>query len=67
MANYKARPLGPNETFKTGQRVPISGWWMDQYKVVTFHSEHHTFPPCIDRKGECAYRDLIQEEIRLVA
>jgi len=55
-------PLGPDGLFKTGQRVPVSGMWMDQYGVVTHHAEHATFPPCIDRKGECAFRELVQED-----
>lgn len=63
MSEHKYRPKGPDATFKTGQRVPVSGWWSDQYGVITFHAEHNTFPPCIDRKGECAYRELIQEYV----
>lgn len=54
-------PLGPNETWKTGQRVPVSGLWRDQYGVVTHHDAFSTFPPCIDRKGECAFRELVQD------
>ncbi|MBP1326396.1 hypothetical protein JOF28_001628 [Leucobacter exalbidus] len=60
-------PKGPNGEWKTGQRVPVSGQWVDQYGVVTHHTAHGTFPPCIDRKGETAYRELIQEDVRLVA
>lgn len=45
--------------FKTGMRVPTTGDYVDQYGVVSFHEAHRTFPPCIARKGECAYRRLI--------
>lgn len=55
-------PLGPNGRWKTGQRVPVSGTWTDQYGLVTYHEKGSTFPPCIDRKGECAHRELIQEK-----
>ncbi len=50
------QPLGPNGTFKTGQRVPAEGAWVDQFGTVTSHEEGATFPPCIGRKGTCAYR-----------
>lgn len=50
------RPKGPNETWKTGQRVPSTGRYVDQYGVVTWHDAGATFPPCIDRKGTAAYR-----------
>lgn len=56
------RPLGPDGTWKTGQNVPVSGLWVDQYDVVTHNYQGDTFPPCIDRKGECAYRELVQED-----
>lgn len=52
----KPRALGPGGTYKTGQRVPITGYWADQYGVITHHACHSTFPPCIGRKGQCAYR-----------
>jgi hypothetical protein len=52
-------PLGPGGTYKTGQRVPVTGDWADQYGVVIWIEQGNTFPPCIDRKGECAYRSLI--------
>ncbi len=55
----KRYPLGPGGTFKTGQRVPVSGMWRDQYGDVISIEQGNTFPPCIDRKGECAYRSLI--------
>lgn len=53
------RPKGPNETWKTGQRVPWTGNWSDQYGDVYRFEAGHTFPPCIDRKGECAFRSLV--------
>lgn len=53
-------PQGPDGTWKTGQRVPFAGNWADQYGAVTFHDVNSTFPPCIDRKGECAYRYLVE-------
>ena len=53
-------PQGPDGTWKTGQRVPFSGSWSDQYGHVSWHDAGSTFPPCIDRKGECAFRFLIQ-------
>lgn len=46
--------------FKTGQRVPVDATYIDQYGVVTFHQAHRTFPPCAGRKGECAWRTLVQ-------
>jgi hypothetical protein len=49
-------PRGPAGTWKTGQRVPEDGLWADQYGVVSMHLKGATFPPCIGRKGECAYR-----------
>jgi hypothetical protein len=48
--------LGPDGTYKTGQRVPLTGSWVDQYNVTTTHEAGGTFPPCIGRKGECAFR-----------
>lgn len=59
MAN-RHRPLGANDKWKTGQRVPVSGEWADQYGLVTHHEMGGTFPPCLDRKGECAYRILVR-------
>ncbi|WP_152626802.1 hypothetical protein [Streptacidiphilus carbonis] len=50
------RPKGPNGSWKTGQRVPETRHYEDQYGVVTRHEMGKTFPPCVDRKGECAYR-----------
>jgi len=52
----KRLPLGPDGSWKSGQRVPFDGMWADQYGQVTVHERGTTFPPCIYRKGECAYR-----------
>lgn len=46
--------------FRTGHRVPRSGWYIDQYAFVSYHEAHRTFPPCIGRKGECAERTLVR-------
>lgn len=53
-------PKGPDGTWKTGQRVPATGLWSDQFGAISRHDEGATFAPCIDRKGECAYRFLIE-------
>jgi hypothetical protein len=53
-------PKGPNGTWITGQRVPVEGYWKDQYNVVSHHDKGATFPPCIGRKGEAAFRTLIK-------
>ncbi|RIX30551.1 hypothetical protein D1781_03795 [Amnibacterium setariae] len=58
LAKSRHQPLGPNGTWKTGQRVPFDGAWVDQYGTVSTHLRGDTFPPCIDRKGECAFRLL---------
>jgi len=55
------RPLGPDGSWKTGQRVPVTGTWHDQYGDVTHFAAGHTFPPCIGRKGECAFRHMVEE------
>ncbi len=52
------RPLGPDETWKTGQRVPFAGIWEDQFGDLARFEAGHTFPPCIGRKGTCAFRTL---------
>lgn len=52
---------GRGNTFKTGQRVPRAGTYVDQHGVPTWHDAHATFPPCVGRKGECAYRLPIAE------
>ena len=59
MKTPEHRPLGPDNTWKTGQRVPWDGLWSDQYGTVARFTAGHTFPPCIDRKGECAFRHLV--------
>ncbi len=51
-------------TYKTGMRVPVTGVYVDQYGVTTHHEQHKTFPPCVDRKGECAHRQLVVERKR---
>lgn len=62
MSAKKHNPLGPNGSWKTGQRVPVTGVYVDQDGVVSEHDEHDTFPPCVGfgRKGEVAYRYLIR-------
>ncbi len=55
--------LGPNNTYKTGQRVPFTGHWVDQHGVVTHHERGNTFPPCIARKGECAFRAPLNQAV----
>lgn len=61
---YRHTPLGPRGTWKTGQRVPFTGSWRDQHGVVTTHHAGSTFPPCIGRKGECAYRSQFTHGLR---
>lgn len=48
-----------NVAYKTGQRVPVSGTYVDQHGVASYHEAHRTFPPCIGRKGEAAFRVLL--------
>lgn len=48
------------DRWKTGQRVPATGIYVDQYGVHSYHVQYRTFPPCIGRKGECAYRRLVR-------
>jgi hypothetical protein len=57
------KPSASNDaqSWKTGMRVPVDGFYQDQYAYVSYHEAHHTFPPCIDRKGECAIRKLISQ------
>lgn len=59
---YRRRhhPKGPRGSWKTGQRVPVSGEYADQYGQHAHFTQGTTFPPCIRRKGECAYRWLIK-------
>ena len=53
------RPLGPGGTWKTGQRVPESGNWQDQYGQVSWFNKYGTFICCIGR-DEGAFRTLIR-------
>lgn len=52
-------PLGPGGTWKTGQRVPVDSWYRDQHGVTSRHERGATFPPCIGRKGACAFRTMV--------
>jgi hypothetical protein len=56
-------PKGPDGAWTTGQRVPFTGRWSDQHGYVSFHEKGATFPPCIDRKGEKAFRHLIEQAV----
>lgn len=60
-------PLGAGGTWKTGQRVEVTGHYRDQYGVISHHAQHTTFPPCIGRKGECAYRALLGTTLHIRA
>lgn len=61
MNRTRNRPLGPNNTWKTGQRVPFSGSYRDQYGQINRFEENTTFPPVVARKGgECAYRRFVR-------
>ena len=60
---HKHTGMGPDGSWKTGQRVPFTGSWADQYGVVSHHEMGATFPPCIDRKGECAFRYLVEKAV----
>jgi hypothetical protein len=55
-AMSRHQPKGPGDTWKTGQRVPFTSRYIDQYGVITWHEAGTTFPPCIGRKGENANR-----------
>lgn len=55
--------IAPNPStieWKTGNRVPMTGEYVDQYGYHSTHYIHGTFPPCINRKGECAFRKLVR-------
>lgn len=53
------QPKGPGGTWKTGQRVPSDGHYVDQHGATSWHEAGDTFPPCVGRKGgECAFRRL---------
>lgn len=60
MTPRKHHPRGPGGTWKTGQRVPRAGYWADQYRVIAWFDAGSTFPPCIGRKGECAFRSRVK-------
>lgn len=56
-----ARPLGPGGTYKTGQRVPKTGYWRDQTGQVNFFEKHSTFPPVVSHDGgPVAFRTFIR-------
>ena len=60
MDRIRNRPLGPNNSWKTGQRVPFTGNYRDQYGQVNHFEENTTFPPVVARKGgECAFRHFV--------
>ena len=60
--NARNRPLGPNNSWKTGQRVPFTGDWVDQFGQVNRFEATSTFPPVVARKGgECAYRRFVND------
>lgn len=61
MAARYYRPLGPGGTWKTGQRVPETGNWVDQHGQMNHFDEGTTFPPCVSWKGgDVAYRQLVK-------
>ncbi|OYN82954.1 hypothetical protein [Mycolicibacterium sphagni] len=53
-------PLGPNGSWKQGQRVPVGGQWIDQFGRILDLTAHFTFPP-IPVKGECTFWKLYEE------
>lgn len=60
----KHRPLGPNGTWKTGQRCPQTGHWADQDGLINHFEVGDTFPPTctgFDHKSKCAYRTLVMD------
>lgn len=63
MKTHRHKPKGPGDTWKTGQRVPEPGLWADQYGDVVRFSQGATFPPCLDRKGECAFRHIVEPAV----
>jgi hypothetical protein len=46
--------------WKTGNRVPVDGIYVDQFGTQTNHSAHRTFPPCVGNTGNAAYRRLVR-------
>lgn len=55
------RPLGPGGTYKTGQRVPFTAFWVDQFGTVTHYTAGTTFLSCHGRRRECAYRKPLDQ------
>ena len=53
-------PLGPGGTWKSGQRVPVTGRYIDQHGTISEHEQHDTFPPCVAKRGEVAFRRLVK-------
>ncbi len=53
-------PKGRHGGYVTGQRVPETAYYEDQYGFISHHEAHCTFPPCIGRKGESAERKLVR-------
>lgn len=50
------RPKGPKGSWKTGQRVPETGNYADQFGVICHFEQATTFPPTsFGRKSECGY------------
>lgn len=54
-----AQTSSASQVWKTGQRVAWRGTYVDQHGRQSFHEAHATFPPCIGRNGECAFRRLV--------
>lgn len=51
------RPLGPNGSWKTGQRVPGDGAYRNQFGQIVHFDAGTTFPPRVGHKsgGEVAF------------
>lgn len=45
--------------YKTGMRVKFTGYYRDQFGLVSWHVQYGTFPPAIGRKNQCAYRRFL--------
>jgi hypothetical protein len=58
-----AKP-GPAGPWNTGHRVPLSGWYVDQYGTTSHHSAHGTFPPCVRPNKGAATRTLVRADAR---
>lgn len=63
MTTIRHTPLGPGSSWKTGQRVPETGLYVDQYGVASRFEAGTTFPPTVGFRGdsECAYRKLVDQ------